>query len=272
MLNYSRNIKLNEHGKSFPRLSLHYLRRYRLFKSIIIYIRVHLSTEIPRSRSKTAHRDSIGLVSILIYCPFVYSHPMLYLSHVSYIFSICNIHPHFSYLPGFSSQTRSLQRRDAKIRSYRSAYKKNEYWKTFRIFAVIYIFVFLSECDIAWYSDFIFAACKRGVKGTGALIIPRLFDYAKKFRTDSLSRAAIFGETSTRIRPKVPNYPRNTIPGKFLRRNSELGVTRFEGIAFERRRKYRFPKAVLRFSLHPHVSRAQSYPTVEMTVLLSYFE
>lgn len=60
---------------------------------------------------------------------------------------------------------------------------------------------------------------------------------------------AIFGETSTRIRPKVPNYPRNTIPGKFLRRNSELGVTRFEGIAFERRRKYRFSKAVLRFSL-----------------------
>lgn len=36
-----------------------------------------------------------------------------------------------------------------------------------------------------------------------------------------MSVGRYFGETSTGIRPKAPNYPRNTIPGKFLRRNSE---------------------------------------------------
>lgn len=96
-----------------------------------------------------------------------------------------------------------------------------------------------------------FCRMQKGLSELALSSSPGCFDYAKKFRTDSRGRAGIFGETSTRIRPKVPNYLRNTIPGKFLRRNSELGVTRFEGIAFERRRKYRFPKAVLRFSLAP---------------------
>lgn len=84
---------MNEHGESFPRLSLHYLRRYGLFKSIIIYIGVHLSI----GRCLDRHRKvRLLLIEILyrfaIHCPFVCSHPMWYplLSHISHVFSVCD--------------------------------------------------------------------------------------------------------------------------------------------------------------------------------------
>lgn len=95
--------------------------------------------------------------------------------------------------------------------------------------------------------------------------------YAKKFQTDFSSGRALFsGKPRPGDKVGSTQLPRNTIPGKFLRRNSELEVTRFEGIAFERRRKYRFPKAVLRFPfVFPRAFRVRSLP-IEIAKLLSW--
>jgi len=74
------------------------------------------------------------------------------------------------------------------------------------------------------------------------------------------------------IRPKVPNYPRNTIPGKFLRRNSEPGVTRFARHRFRTTSKVSILKGrspIL--SLLPRVClRSIRNSTIEMTELLSW--
>jgi len=115
------------------------------------------------------------------------------------------------------------------------------------------VFVLPSNSDIVTASSLPHA---KGTEQTGALIIPG----------------------TVQLREKVPNGFSLTGTGRYFRGNldrdkaestqllekhntweifaKKLGVTRFEGIAFERRRKYRFPKAVLQFSLYPRVSRA----------------
>lgn len=71
------------------------------------------------------------------------------------------------------------------------------------------------------------------------------------------------------IRLKVPNYPRNTIPGKFLRRNSELGVTRFARHRFRTTSKVSILKGRSPILSSPLCLRSIRNSTVEMTELLS---
>jgi len=201
-----------------------------------------------------------------MYCPFVCSHPILYIYfcriyRISFLYAIQYTQIDIPISPiRLDFRLRfticGVRARNAKIsdcidRHIKkiSTKKKNRSRSS------------LSSLQIRNASyGFIFATCKRGLSKLWCSHHP--IDYASRRSFERILATgldAIFGETSTGIRPKVPNYRRNTIPGKFLRRNSELGVTRFEGIAFERRRKYRFPKTVLRFrSLYPRVSRARS--------------
>jgi len=83
------------------------------------------------------------------------------------------------------------------------------------------------------------------------LVIPALVGRAaaKNFPTDSLERQLFSGNLDRGIRLEAPNYRGTQYLGNFCEETRSRGVTRFEGIAFERRRKYRFPKAVLRFPL-----------------------
>lgn len=108
----------------------------------------------------------------------------------------------------------------------------------------IFIFLQIRKCDIVTAS---FLPHVKGVERT--LIIPRRYSTMRKSFERILGTGRYFRGNLDRDKAESTQLLGNTIPGKFLRRNSELGVTRFEGIAFERRRKYRFSKAVLRFSL-----------------------
>jgi len=83
------------------------------------------------------------------------------------------------------------------------------------------------------------------------LVIPALVGRAaaKNLPTDSLERQLFSGNLDRGIRLEAPNYRGTQYLGNFCEETRSRGVTRFEGIAFERRRKYRFPKAVLRFPL-----------------------